>query len=72
MVETLRFEALARRAVPGCRLLRVWKLTGGVSAEATGLEVASANGSSMKLVVRRHGEADRRRNPHIARDEFRS
>jgi aminoglycoside phosphotransferase (APT) family kinase protein len=71
MVETLRFEALARRAVPGCRLLRVWKLTGGVSAEATGLEVASADGLTMKLVVRRHGEADRRRNPHIARDEFR-
>jgi len=46
-------------------------MTGGVSAQLTGLELLLPDGQTQKLVVRCHGEADRRRNPVIAADEFR-
>jgi aminoglycoside phosphotransferase (APT) family kinase protein len=52
-------------------LLRTRRLTGGVSAEITVLEVARSDGETTKLLVRRHGDSDRAHNPHIAMDEFR-
>lgn len=51
------FDALARRLVPGGRLVRVWPLEGGVSAAMHGLEVECAGGGLRRLVVRRHGAA---------------
>lgn len=66
-----RFEQVARRLDPHGTLLRVWPLTGGVSAQMTGLEIRQANGQTQKLVVRQHGPVDRQHNPHIAADEFR-
>jgi aminoglycoside phosphotransferase (APT) family kinase protein len=65
------FRRLAQKIDPASRLLRAWQVTGGVSAQVTGLEVERADGSRAKLIVRRHGEADLRGNPDIARDEFR-
>jgi aminoglycoside phosphotransferase (APT) family kinase protein len=65
-----RFEWLLGRFEPRARLLRTWLLKGGVSAEVTGLEIAYPNGRTEKLVARRHGAADRARNPNIAADEF--
>jgi aminoglycoside phosphotransferase (APT) family kinase protein len=56
---------------PGGKLLRAWSLTGGVSAEVTALEIRLPGGQTQKVIVRRHGERDRARNPHIAADEFR-
>lgn len=66
-----KFEQLVQRIHPENRLLRTWKLTGGVSAQVTALEVLQADGQTKKMIVRQHGEVDRKRNPHIAADEFR-
>nr|WP_280521453.1 phosphotransferase family protein [Paenibacillus mangrovi] len=52
-------------------MLRSVELKGGVSAQVTMLEIEKTDGRTKKLVVRQHGAADRRKNPHIARDEFR-
>jgi aminoglycoside phosphotransferase (APT) family kinase protein len=65
------FEALARRIEPRSRLLRTWELKGGVSAQVTALEIERPDGRTERLVVRRHGAAELRRNPRIALDEFR-
>lgn len=71
MEDTERFEQVAQRIAPGGRLLRAWPLTGGVSAQVTGLEIAGPDGRAQKLVMRRHGAADLAANPRIAADEFR-
>lgn len=64
------FERLIQRVAPGGRLLRSWALQGGVSAQVAALEVLLPNGQTQKMVVRQHGRADLRRNPHIAADEY--
>ena len=61
---------LARRIEPEAELRRSWRLAGGVSAEVTVIELERRDGQLVRLLVRRHGEADRARNPHIARDEL--
>jgi len=67
-------EAYARvveRLLPG-RILRGWRrLEGGISAEVAALDTVLPDGGTETLVLRRHGPADRERNPDIARDEFR-
>jgi aminoglycoside phosphotransferase (APT) family kinase protein len=65
------FEALARRIEPRSKLLRTWELKGGVSAQVTAFEIERPDGRTERLIVRRHGAAELRRNPHIAADEFR-
>lgn len=65
------FDGVVWRVDPAARLVRSWPLAGGVSAEVTALEVARGSGEVEHWVVRRHGEADLRANPHIARDELR-
>lgn len=68
--EDKKFERLAQHLNPQNKLLRVWKLAGGVSAEVTAFEVEHPDGQIKKLIIRQHGEADRQHNPHIATDEF--
>jgi aminoglycoside phosphotransferase (APT) family kinase protein len=65
------FESLARRIDSHSKLLRAWELKGGVSAQVTAIEIEGADGRTERLVVRRHGAADLKRNPQIAKDEFR-
>jgi aminoglycoside phosphotransferase (APT) family kinase protein len=65
------FEALARRIEPGSKLLRTWDLKGGVSAQVTAFEIEQPDGRTERLIVRRHGARDLRRDPHIAAHEFR-
>lgn len=65
------FAALVRKLDPGSRLVRAWPLHGGISARVTALEIRRPDGRPQKLVVRQHGEADRRNNPRVAADEFR-
>ena len=65
------FRRLVSKIDPGMRLLRVWPLIGGVSAQVTALEVLRAHGGIEKLVSRLHGPRDLGANPNIARDEFR-
>ena len=52
------------------QILRMWELKGGVSAKVTAIEVRKPSGENKKMVVREHGETDRKQNPRIARDEF--
>jgi aminoglycoside phosphotransferase (APT) family kinase protein len=69
-VEFAQFQRLVGQVVPHGTLRRAWRLTGGVSAEITALEIERTDGPAVKLVVRRHGAIDRARNPHVARDEY--
>ena len=62
---------VVRRVEPGATLARTWEVAGGVSAQVTAIEFLHSDGRATKAIVRRHGAADRARNPHIARDEFR-
>ena len=68
--EYAKFELLAQKVHPGCRLLHLWSLKGGVSALVTALEIARPDGLTQKMIVRRHGPADLLRNPRLAVDEF--
>jgi aminoglycoside phosphotransferase (APT) family kinase protein len=65
------FERVVTRFDPHARLVRYWELKGGISAQVTALEIVRADGTTEKLIVRRHGELDRARNPNITADEFR-
>jgi aminoglycoside phosphotransferase (APT) family kinase protein len=69
--ENDKLAQVARKMEPGGRLLRVWPLAGGVSAQMTALEIERADGRPQKMIVRLHGEIDRKNNPQIAADEFR-
>ncbi len=69
-VEWNSFESLVRKIDPDGKLRRVWKLTGGVSALVTGLEVEQADGQITKMIVRQHGQVDLAFNPNVAVDEF--
>src|SRR5688572_12088804 len=64
------WRELARRIEPKAAFRRSWPLTGGVSAEVTVIELERRGGEVMRFLARRHGLADRDRNPRIARDEF--
>jgi aminoglycoside phosphotransferase (APT) family kinase protein len=66
-----KFERVARSLEPQSRLLRAWALKGGGSAQVTALEIEQPGGRTQKMIVRQHGEIDRKRNPQIAADEFR-
>src|SRR5512133_1082621 len=66
-----RLARLVHKLDPRSNLLRAWTLRGGVSARVTALEVQHPDGRTAKWVVRQHGDADLRQNPHIAADEFR-
>jgi aminoglycoside phosphotransferase (APT) family kinase protein len=68
--EDAKFELLAQRALANSKLLRTRELKGGVSAQVTALEIERPDGLTQKMIVRRHGVADLKRNPHIAEDEF--
>src|SRR5256885_26190 len=50
-------------------LMEAW-LKGGVSAQVTALEIERPDHQTKKMIVRRHGDVDLKRNPHIAADEF--
>jgi aminoglycoside phosphotransferase (APT) family kinase protein len=62
---------LARAIDPASTLLRCWPLAGGVSAQTVAMELRRGDGRTIQVVVRQHGEADRRRNPDVAAAEFR-
>jgi aminoglycoside phosphotransferase (APT) family kinase protein len=68
--QTDRLEQLVHRLDAAARLVRAWPLTGGVSAQVIAFELAKPDSTNQRWVLRLHGEADRRANPHIAADEF--
>ncbi len=68
--EDKKFEQLVQKIDPQNRLLRTWRLEGGVSAQVTALEIERPDRHTKKLIVRQHGAVDLKRNPHVAADEF--
>ncbi|HEU0001839.1 MAG TPA: phosphotransferase [Ktedonobacteraceae bacterium] len=68
--EDKKFDQVVQKIYPPSRLLRAWKLQGGVSAQVTALEIEQPGGQTKKMIVRQHGEVDLKHNPHIAADEF--
>jgi aminoglycoside phosphotransferase (APT) family kinase protein len=65
-----KFEQVVQRIDPHSKLLRTWKLKGGVSAQVTALETLRPDGHTQTMIVRHHGERDLKHNPQIAADEF--
>ena len=68
--EASKFEQVVHKMDPHSKLLRTWKLKGGVSAQVTALETLRADGHRQTMLVRKPGERDLKHNPHIAADEF--
>lgn len=64
------FRRLVRQLDSAATLLLARPLTGGVSASVTVVVFSRGNGQHDRVIVRRHGEVDRGRNPNVARDEF--
>lgn len=58
------------RLFPNSHLLSAHNLTGGVSAQVIVFEIELPDGTTQKLVLRRHGEIDYAANPNIAANEF--
>ncbi|MEK4069103.1 aminoglycoside phosphotransferase family protein [Peribacillus sp. FSL R5-0717] len=61
-----KFEQLVIKVDQGNKLIRAWKLMGGISANVTGLEILQSSGRIVKMIVRQHGDNDLKRNPNIA------
>jgi hypothetical protein len=68
--EHQKFEQILHKIEPQGKLLKIWHPEGGVSAQITALEFTQPGGQTKKLILRRHGEIDRRQNPNIAADEL--
>ena len=69
--ERKKFALIARKFNPQAQLRQTWPLTGGLSAEMTGLEIALPGGVVQKIVVRRFREGHDGQNLHPAEKEFR-
>lgn len=68
--ENKKFTEVARKIDPHSKLLHVWELEGGVSAQVTALEIERADRQTQKMIVRQYGDADLKRNPQVASSEF--
>lgn len=64
------FTRLAHKLAPGGTVLRTQPLNGGSSARVDALEIMQANGTCLRVVVRRPGAAALTRNPQTARNEY--
>lgn len=71
MAMQTEFVQIVQKMNPQYQLLRKWQIEGGISAQVTGLEVSLPDGTSKKLLVRRHGDVDYDGNSNIAAHEFR-
>ena len=68
--EDNKFEQVVQKIDPQSKLLRTWKLKGGVSAQVTALEIERPDGQTQKMIVRQHGDVDLKLNSQVAADEF--
>lgn len=71
MMADRQWERVVQGLGPGRRLLGFRELAGGVSASVTLLELGLPDGRTERVVVRRHGEADRQARPNVAAEEYR-
>jgi len=65
-----QFNHVVQKIAPQSKLLRTWRLKGGVSAQVTAFEIERPNGQTQKMIIRQHGTVDLKHNPQIAADEF--
>ena len=66
-------ERLAQQIVPDSRLLRVWPLLGGISAQMTAFEIELPGGQARKMVLRRPGGIACQQNPaQVVEQEYRT
>lgn len=65
--EDERLAQLARKVDPRARLVRTWRLTGGVSARVTALETERPDGLTRKMIVRQRGDVDLQRTRRLQR-----
>lgn len=68
--EDQKFERVAQKIYSQSRLIRAWRLRGGVSAQVTALEIERADGQMQKMLIRQYGAIDLKYNPYVAADEF--
>lgn len=65
-----QFAQVVQKFAPQSKLLRVWELKGGISAQVTALEIEQPDGQTRQMIVRQHGEVDLKHNPQVAANEF--
>lgn len=65
-----KFEQVVTRLDPGSKLLHMWMLKGGISAQVSALEILCSNGKTKRVVVRQYGDMDVNQNPQVASNEF--
>ncbi|MEZ5557986.1 MAG: phosphotransferase [Pseudomonadales bacterium] len=71
MNEEQDFEQVAQQVRPGCRLLSVRRLTGGVSADVHALMLALPGGGTENIVLRQHRVKDwKRRQANVTQMEY--
>jgi len=70
MKEDKKFAQVLQKIDPQSKLLRAWELKGGVSAQVTALETLQPDGQTKKMIVRKPGDVDLKRNPYVAANEF--
>jgi aminoglycoside phosphotransferase (APT) family kinase protein len=64
-------SALVRAANPHWRAVRAWPLTGGISAQVSGVEVEEPDGCTRRLALHQYGAANLRSDPLAASHEYR-
>lgn len=70
-VTPAQVSALIAEVCPGWRAVRTWPLTGGASAQVSGVEVERPEGGQLRLVLRQYGSANLGADPHAAVTEYR-
>jgi len=68
--EIKKFEQVVHKIDPQSKLLRTWKLKGGISARVMALEIEQPDSQTKKMIVRQYGDVDLKHNPQVAADEF--
>jgi aminoglycoside phosphotransferase (APT) family kinase protein len=68
--ERQKYEKVIERVAEEDSLLRMWPLTGGLSAEMTVLEVVDPAGRMRRMIVRQPSPAVLQQNPDAAKNEF--
>ena len=69
--EEQKFKQVVQKIVPQSRLIQIWHLSGGSSAQMTALEIERPDGKTRRMIVRQPGERTLKRNPQAAVNEFR-
>ena len=69
--EEQKFKQLVQKIVPQSRLIQIWHLRGGSSAQMTAIEIERPDGKTRSMIVRQPSEGTLKRNPQAAVNEFR-